>query len=111
MTVLTQGFFICLLDDVTSQYEEPLLQIVFKDLDFTQSSLQSNDAAGLNLVEAGEEYASICQVMKNSGLLSERNLWLLKRKIEIFMYASYFNHKSHGEEMLIEQYRIQLSMT
>jgi hypothetical protein len=48
--------------------------------------------------------------MKNSGLLNERNLWLLKRKIEIFMYASYFNHKSHGEEMLIEQYRIQLSM-
>ena len=33
---------------------------MFKDLDFTQSSLQSNDAAGLNLVEAGEEYASIC---------------------------------------------------
>ena len=48
--------------------------------------------------------------MKRSGLLSDRELILTKTKIDILVQASYFNHKSHGEEMLIERYQICLLM-
>jgi hypothetical protein len=41
MKIDTQGMKICLLDDVTSKYEEPLLQISFINLDLEKQSLNT----------------------------------------------------------------------
>lgn len=103
---------ICLLDDITSQFEEPLIQIAFTNLDLDQTSLNSNDAAKLNIVEADAAFTTICSVMRESGLSKnpELEMFLLKRKIDLWIKASYFNHKSFGEEMLIELYKIELNM-
>jgi len=50
--------------------------------------------------------------MKASGLISkpDQEMLLLKRTIKILVQSSYFNHKSFGEEMLIEEYGIELSL-
>jgi hypothetical protein len=41
MTVVTKGFSLCLLDDLTVQYEEPLVTVALSDLTLKKYSLSA----------------------------------------------------------------------
>ena len=99
----SHGLAISLLDDITSQYEESLLSISFSNLDLSQSSLGELEVHR-TLSQKEKIQDLVVRIFLKSKLVPENSNFtrLFYQKILITMNASYFNHKSFGEEMLIE---------
>lgn len=121
----SEGFKICLMDDLTSKYVESLLNLRLKDLDLRTQSLcakpyvppllegqaaPAEPPPDLNIVEQYWAFQHIMQLLKDSDLLADlKNQMYSQQLIKIIIEFSYFNQKAHGMEDLIEKYNLGLA--
>ena len=83
------------------------MAIILEDLDFEQESLTSNISE--EVFRENFHFDWICELLRKCGLTHE-NPKKSSLVLKLILKVKYFNHKSYGEEMLIERFCIEMIM-
>jgi len=112
--VVTDGVKISLLDDFTTQFEESLLAFGAPNLTYTSTTFDSGEEDSKFTKERNntsdiDAFIEILKLRGNSPSENVDDYLFSQSELRVKIEAMYFNHKSFGEEFLIEPYSLVMT--